>query len=111
MTRRKLTATNLGCGNDREYIYSEKMVRFCPNCHAHGHRPHYQGCGGDWAIISANAQVPKRTVKNKVWKWFIRKFVNREFYEKRRQKELINLFKDSKYYKHINEVNKILKSK
>lgn len=111
MTRRKLTATNLEYGSDREYIYSEKTVRFCPKCHAHGHRPHYPGCDGEWVRISANAQMPKRTVKNKVWEWFIRKFVNREFYEKFIQKKVYELYPDNKYYKHENEVNKILKSK
>ena len=88
MSKRRLTATNVGEGKGRSQDsvhYISK--RFCCECHAHGNRPHYDGCTTvDWKQIPTWAQVPKRSASNRIWKLFIKKFVEgvyiKEYYKK-----------------------------
>jgi len=79
MSRRKLTATTLEQGSNRQDHWW-KTVSYCPECHAHGSRPHYNTCKSkNFVSISQNAQIPKKNSSKKVWDWFNRKFVNKEF--------------------------------
>ena len=78
MSRRKLNRTNLEQGENRQ-DHHWKTVNFCPKCHAHGYRNHYDGCDGEWVRIIQDAQVPKRRSSKRTWNFFIRKFVDKEF--------------------------------
>jgi hypothetical protein len=79
MSRRKLTATSLEQGKNRQDHFW-KTVSFCPTCHRHGRAPlHDVECKDEFVQISQDAQVPKRNSSKRVWNFFIRKFVNKEF--------------------------------
>lgn len=80
MSRKKLTATNLEKKGTNSQNHFWKTVRFCPTCHRHGRAPlHDVGCKDIFVNISQDAEIPRRNSSKKVWNWFIRKFVHKEF--------------------------------
>lgn len=85
MSKRKLTATNLEQGKNRNNL-SWKGKHFCPECKAY-RRPHSEGCDGKWANISMTAQLPKKSASRAIWEKFKRKFVDREFAKKAFEEE------------------------
>jgi hypothetical protein len=83
MTKRKLNVTNAAQGSGKgnmDWRQSHDTHNFCPECKSHGSKPHKDGCKGEWAQIPAFAQLPKKNRSKKVWDLFIRKFVNKEYY-------------------------------
>lgn len=106
--KRKLRATNLKNGNFRYESHRAcsrfASVKFCSTCHAYGYRDHYTGCTDNFVEISAAAQIPKRTASVRVWSFFIRKFVDKEFL-----KEKLGVFNKKHTYKRKNiYVSKVL---
>jgi hypothetical protein len=79
VSRRKLTATSLEQGFNRQNHWW-KTVRYCPECHVHGSKPHLKECKSKkWVEISQDAQIPRKNSRKKIWEWFNRKFVDKEF--------------------------------